>query len=149
MWLRKASAACSGWSTSAEEDAFEGWHDGYLGLADPVMHRRRMVLDKRARRLTIEDTLQMDGEHLVELFFHCHEGCVVRASRDGFTLARGERTVRLRLPAQAGEVRLLEASTDPIGGWVSRRFDRKERAPTLVWQGRLAGPTVLRTQIDC
>jgi hypothetical protein len=150
MWLRKASATCSRWTPSADEDVFEGWHDGYLGLADPVTHRRRMVLDKRARRLTIEDTLEMEGSHLVELFFHCHEGCVARASRDGFEITRGDRTLRLRLPAHpSGEIRLLEASTDPIGGWISRRFDRKERAPTLVWRGRLAGRSVLRTAIDC
>jgi hypothetical protein len=150
MWLRKASAACSSWMTTAEEDIFEGRHDGYLGLADPVMHRRRMVLDKRARRLTIEDTLEMGGEHLVELFFHCHEGCVLTAMPGGFEITRGDRTLRLHMPSlPSGEVRLLEASLDPIGGWISRRFDRKESAPTLVWRGRLAGRTVLRTEIDC
>jgi heparinase II/III-like protein len=28
MWLRKARATCSRWMTSADEDFFEGWHDG-------------------------------------------------------------------------------------------------------------------------
>jgi hypothetical protein len=150
MWLRKAKAACSRWITSADEDFFEGWHDGYLGLPDPVMHRRSIKLDKRARRIVIDDTLQMDGEHLVELFFHCHEGCALKTTHRGFEIARGGRTINLRLPSlPAGKVSVLEASTDPIGGWISRHFDRKERAPTVVWSGRLAGRCVLRTEIDC
>jgi hypothetical protein len=150
MWLRKAKAACSRWTTSGDEDLFEGWHDGYLGLADPVMHRRSIHLDKRARRIVIEDTLEMEGEHLVELFFHCHEGCVLTPTPGGFAIARGGRALHLRLPdLPTGEVAVLEASMDPIGGWVSRRFDRKERAPTLAWRARLAGRCMLRTAIDC
>jgi hypothetical protein len=150
MWLRKAQAACSRWINSSDEDFFEGWHDGYLGLADPVMHRRCIRLDKPARRIVIEDTLQMDGEHFVQLFFHCHEGCVLKPVHRGFEIAKGGRTVTLRLPElPSGEVTVLEASTNPIGGWISRRFDRKESAPTLIWSGRLAGRCVLRTEIDC
>jgi hypothetical protein len=150
MWLRKAKAACSRWITSLDEDFFEGWHDGYLGLPDPVMHRRSIKLDKRARRIVIDDTLQMDGEHLVELFFHCHEGCALKTAPPGFEITKGGRTINLRLPdLPGGEVSVLEASTNPIGGWISRRFDRKERAPTLVWSGRLSGRSVLRTEIDC
>jgi hypothetical protein len=150
MWLRKAQASCSRWMTSIDEDFFEGWHDGYLGLADPVMHRRSIHLDKRARRIVIEDTLQMNGEHSVELFFHCHEAVALTPSHRGFQLTKGARTLNLRLPnLPSGEVSVLEASTDPIGGWISRRFDRKERAPTLVWSGKLAGRCLLRTEIDC
>jgi len=150
MWLRKARAACSRWNATPEEDYFEGWHDGYLALADPVMHRRRIVLNKSSRRIVIEDTLQMDGEHEVELFFHCHEGCAVRPADDGVILERGERRVRLRWPdLSEGGATLLRASTNPIAGWVSRGFDRKEGAPTLIWRARLAGRTVLRTSLDC
>jgi hypothetical protein len=36
-----------------------------------------------------------------------------------------------------------------MGGWVSRAFDRKEAAPTIVWRARLQGPQRLRTEIAC
>ncbi len=150
MWLRKARAGCSQWSTSAGEDAFEGWHDGYTALADPVMHRRRIVLDKTARRIVIEDTLQMEGEHEVELFLHAHEKCAVTRSAEGARLARGDRALDIRWPQTTGAAtQLLHGSEAPIGGWVSRAFDRKEPAPTLVWRARLSGNQVLRTEIDC
>ena len=148
MWLRKARAECSRWSSDDESDVFEGWHDGYLGLADPVMHRRRIVLDKATRRIAIEDTLQMEGEHAIELFFHCHEECAVERIEGGFRLARGERSIELLLP-EGGESHVLEASEHPIGGWISRRFDRKVRAPTLLWSAIVRGRQVLRTRVDC
>ena len=90
MWLSKARAGCSLWLSSPEKDSFEGWHDGYMRLDDPVKHRRLIELDKRARRVLVEDTLEMGEEHDVELFFHCHEDCAVDAIAGGYLIvARG------------------------------------------------------------
>jgi hypothetical protein len=46
-------------------------------------------------------------------------------------------------------VQLLQGSTAPLGGWVSRAFDRKQPSPTLVWRARLSGRHVLRTELTC
>jgi hypothetical protein len=148
MWLRKAEAGCAKWSTDVRADSFEGWHDGYTALADPVTHRRRIDLEKSTRRIAVEDTLEMRAEHEVELFFHCHEECVVRQEGDRVELSRGGRTVTLRMP-EGGEIHVLRGSMAPIGGWVSRAFDRKQPAPTIIWRARLAGTRKLRTEIAC
>jgi heparinase II/III-like protein len=146
MWLRKAGAGCSGWATAEDIDVFEGWHDGYLALADPVLHKRSILFDKVRRAFVIDDTLEMKGEHEVELFFHCHEACKVTSWESGMRLERGSDAVEITWPRNAGgSAHVLAASEDPIGGWVSRAFDRKHAAPTLVWKGRLSGRTVLRT----
>ena len=150
MWLRKANARCLAWSSTADEDRFEGCHDGYTSLPDPVMHRRRIVLDKRSRAITVEDALTMRGEHAVELFFHCAEGSVVTPIVGGVAVSRSGRTLRIRWPGLAvGRSAVLQGSEQPKAGWVSRRFDEKVAAPTLVWHGTLAGDTMLQTVIDC
>ncbi|HET7775733.1 MAG TPA: alginate lyase family protein, partial [Azospira sp.] len=150
MWLAKARAGCSRWQSTAEADEFEGWHDGYRRLADPVMHFRRIALDKATGRITIDDRLEMAGAHDIELFFHCSEHCRIEPVDGGYAISHGERTIRLRLPALAGaSVRLHCGSTAPIAGWISRHFDERQPAPTLHWQARLAGTTDLRTEIDC
>jgi hypothetical protein len=150
MWMKKARAGCSLWSSTAERDVFAGWHDGYTRLADPVMHRRRISLDKSTRRVVIEDTLQMAGEHDIRLSFHCSERCQVDPVAEGFALSQGGKTLLLKLPqAEAASAQVHFGSTAPILGWVSRRFDQKQPAATISWRARLAGETVLRSEISC
>ena len=150
MWLRKAKVERSAWMSTTDQDCVEGWHDGYAGLDDPVVHRRRIVLDKRSRTLRIDDELQMKGTHQVELFLHCAEDTLVAPLVGGFSIARLGRTVSVRWPGLGGGgLEVLTGSTEPIGGWVSRRFDRKSPAPTLVWRATLTGPALVRTEIDC
>ncbi len=146
MWLRHARSGCSLWLSSPEKDSFEGWHDGYLRLEDPVKHRRLVQLDKRTRRVLIEDVLEMEDEHEVEVLFHCAEACRVDAVPGGYALARDGVTVKLLLP-EGGAARVERGALAPIFGWVSRAFDRREPTSTIVWYARLTGRTVLRTEI--
>ena len=148
MWLAKANAGCSLWLSSADKDCFEGWHDGYRRLDDQVKHRRLIELDKRARRIVLEDTLEMTGDHEVELFFHCHEESEVRAAGEGFVVRRGNAVVRLTPPkVAASAVQIYRGSLAPMAGWVSRAFDCRRPAPTIAWRARLTGTSVLRTEI--
>jgi Heparinase II/III-like protein len=150
MWLKKARAGCSLWSSTAKSDIFEGWQDGYMRLADPVMHRRRIGLDKTTRRLVIEDMLQMKGSHEVTLFFHCSDRCEVDPLADGYALRRNGSAVALKLPsASNASSHVFFGSTAPILGWISTRLDDKVPAPTIAWQARLSGTTVLRSEIGC
>ena len=147
-WATKARARCSLWLSSAEKDTFEGWHDGYRRLEDPVTHRRLIELDKRRRVVVVEDTLEMELAHAVELFFHCAEGCTVEPAADGYTITRGARVIALRLPAVEGATSAVyRGSMRPMLGWISRELDRPQPAPTIVWRGQLVGRAVLRTEI--
>jgi len=149
MWLRKANARVSAWMSSVDQDFLEASHDGYTALEDPVMHRRRLVLDKRARTLVVEDYLEMRGVHDVEIFLHGAPEARVVELPGGARLLRSGRAVHVRWPELEGSrAEVLRGSTAPIAGWVSRRFDRREPAPTLVWRARLGGDCVLRTTID-
>jgi heparinase II/III-like protein len=150
MWLEKARAGCSLWSSTAERDLFEGWQDGYARLADPVMHQRRIALEKAARRVVIEDTLRMAGEHDIELFFHCSEKCRIDPVSDGYAVGQEARTLVIRLPDfKDGSSCVFHGSSAPISGWVSRRFDDKQPSPTIAWRARLKGEVALRSEIIC
>jgi len=148
MWVQKARAGCSLWLSSAQKDTFEGWHDGYCRLEDPVKHRRLIELDKAARRVVIEDTLEMEEDHEVELFFHCSERCRVDEIPGGFVVSQEGGCVTLMLPHHenaTAEVR--RGSVAPLGGWVSRAFDVRYPASAIVWRARITGNIVLRSEI--
>ena len=148
IWLKKAKAGCSLWLSSAGKDSFEGWHDGYMRLGDPVKHRRLLELDKAARRLLIEDTLDMGEEHEVELFFHCSERCTVDPVPQGYLISQEGISIRLTLPElDNAQSAVYRGSTAPLLGWVSRAFDSRQPAPTIVWRARLANRTVLRSEV--
>jgi len=150
MWLRKATARCSVWRTEPERDVFAGWHDGYRRLPDPVIHRRQIVIDKRARRIVIEDRLQMSDPHDIEMFFHCSDACHVDRVQDGYAITRDGRTVVLKLPQLAGDhAQIFFGSEAPMLGWVSQRFDEKRPAPTIAWRARLANSRVLHCELLC
>jgi hypothetical protein len=150
MWTRRARAGCAFSSSTEEQDVFEGWHDGYKRLADPVVHRRRITLEKRRRRIVIEDVLEMSERHTVELFFHCSEHCRVRSTSAGYVISVDDRSLVLDLPQRPiGTARLYCGSLNPILGWISRRFDERCPAPTIAWRGTFAGHTVLHTRIGC
>jgi Heparinase II/III-like protein len=148
MWLRKARAGCSLWLSSTHQDTFEGWHDGYLRLEDPVKHRRLIQLHKTERRLVLEDTLEMEEEHDVELFFHCSEHARLDPVPGGYLVSRDALSIRILLPQVEGaNLTVQSGSLAPILGWVSRAFDRREPAPTIVWRARICGTSLLRTEI--
>jgi hypothetical protein len=150
MWLRKAAVGCSLWQSSVERDDFVGWHDGYGSLPDPVMHFRHITLEKRARRIVIDDRLVMSGTHDVELMFHCSERCQVGPGAQGYMLTRDNRTVALALPQVPGSsVQVHYGSTEPILGWISHRFDEKQPSPTIAWRGRFSGNVRLHSEIAC
>ena len=150
MWLRKAHAECRHWHSSAMLDEFEGVHYGYRRLADPVVHRRQIALDKVARRIVIDDILHMSGTHDVELYFHCSPDCRVENGSEGVAVHHGGRRLLLQLPQNVrSSMRVCHGDTDPICGWTSPRFDVLRPSPTIVWSARVAGSTVLRTVLYC
>src|SRR6185295_17610798 len=89
-------------SSTPEKDIFEGMHDGYQRLADPVMHRRRITLDKLQRCIVIEDNLDMRGTHDVELYFHCNEASNLRREDRNYLLELDELALNIQLPDIAG-----------------------------------------------
>lgn len=122
-------------------DLVEAEHRGYSRLADPVLHRRVVLLNKKTRRFLIEDHLEGRGRHRLEVFFHLAPRCEAFIEEDG-----------LGAVCRAGEVRFrIRPLAMPPGACVRREQDlfspgygRVEPSLTLryEWTGTL--PVVLR-----
>jgi hypothetical protein len=146
MWGVRARSACTAWEPRPDGGRVEGTHDGYARLADPVQHVRSIDLDAARRVLTIVDRLVMTGEHTVDLYFHFSEHCKVHLSGSAMEATGPFGSVRFEHDARLTSA-LLQGSTAPIGGWVSRAYHRKVPCTTAVLSGRFQGNTSLVTRI--
>jgi uncharacterized heparinase superfamily protein len=125
------------WESDAEHDLLEVEHDGYCRLPRPVLHRRRIIFDKRRRSWQIDDTLDGQGEHLLELFFH-----------PAVPFALDRPTVRLR--ASQADVLLVPPEDVQLRqepGWISRGYGHREPATVLVYSRRARVPITLTTRL--
>ncbi len=126
-------------------DLVEAEHHGYRRLADPVTHRRILLLNKRTRRFVIEDLFDGRGEHRIEIFFHLAPRAEAFLTEDGLTALCRAGKVRFairRLAGPDGALMLREQDLYSAG------YGRLEPALTLRcdWSGRL--PALFRFAVD-
>ena len=146
MWGARARSWCTAWAPRPDGGRVEGVHDGYVRLDDPVQHVRALDLDGSHGVLTITDRLHMAGDHRVELFFHFSEDAQVRL--DGSAIEATGPFGSLRLEADPRlRPTLLQGSTTPPGGWVSRGYHRREPSTTVILSGRFQGDTTLLSRL--
>jgi hypothetical protein len=145
LWLKHARARCKHFETGAVRDVFEGVHDGYLRLDDPVLHRRRIEFDKQSMTIEVRDTVECSGEHFVEIHWHLAERCVARRSGHSVQVEGAGFRMRVDCPRELDVPAVVVGQDDPPLGWISRRLDYKTPSPVIVSKGRVAGNTSLVT----
>jgi hypothetical protein len=146
LWLEHARARRHHFDAGVDRDLFEGVHEGYRRLADPVRHRRRVEFDKRSREFLVRDTLECAREHEVELHWHLAEHCEARAAGHAVQIACDGVRLRLECPRQLEPPRVVIGRDHPPLGWVSRALGVKVPAPTVLCRGRL-GQGSLETRL--
>jgi uncharacterized heparinase superfamily protein len=145
-----ARATCRTFSTGANVDSFDGSHDGYERLSDPVTHRRKIWF-RRGRYWLIVDHLSGRGEHKFACNFHCPSDVQVELLPNlGATLhAPGSLQMHMRYAANVAlEARIECGSVQPIQGWRSIDSGQKSPAPTIVLQSVCSAPFVLVTLLQ-
>lgn len=146
MWLKKANARMIAHETNSDVQVFEGEHDGYGRLADPVLHRRRIEFNFNNKCIVIKDILQCTNVHDISVHWQFGDHCVVTVD-EGQLQAQGLRS-GLRMRCSHGTLDLLRGSDTPPGGWISRRFDEKSPITSAAWRVRVQGTTEIVTHIE-
>ncbi len=147
LWGRKANARCLRWEPTDAGGRVVGEHDGYSRLNDPVTHRRTVSLDAPAGVVEVVDELVCDGRHEVALALHFAEHCRVTPSgKNRFDVDYGGGRATIALDGLLS-VELFRGSEDPICGWVSRGYHRRNPAITLVGRCTCNGGLKLDTRV--
>jgi hypothetical protein len=133
-WQARPRARVRRWQSTEALDFVDAEHTAYRRLADPVVHRRRILFVK-PRYWVVVDDLEGAAEHRLDLRFQFAPMEVsvdptlwARASRpDGRgLLVRPLCTVPLKADVREGEF-------DPPAGWVSPDYGQRRPAPMLVY----------------
>jgi hypothetical protein len=147
MWLSKAEARCKIADLEGAHQFFEGEHDGYRRLSDPLVHRRRIAFDANINQFRVEDELDCDGVHEAQVCWHFSEQCTVTVDGTSVLGTAGNARLRLQTEPPAPPASLLWGREDPPAGWISRSFDVKSETCTAVWTFPVRGVTRFTTII--
>ena len=106
-------------------------------------------LEGQRREVTVRDELLGSGKHVAIFYVHLAEQCIVeQAGLNRFSVNCGKGTVIIEFEPNLS-VSMARGIDEPIIGWVSRAYHRKEPSPTLKanceWKTRLT--TVTRIAI--
>lgn len=148
LWGKRAHSKLVSWHDDDRCTEVSGEHDGYTTLADPVVHRRTVRLDKAQRMLEITDELRGSGTHRVELFFHFASEWLVERTIEShrYTLRHGDRVVQLETDRQL-EGEILYPGGDSELVWISNGYHQKTASYALRLHATLECPASVRTAI--
>jgi hypothetical protein len=147
MWSGPAGARCIEFDATPGLQRFVGEHDGYARLADPLLHRREIVFEPGRAVIDIGDTLRCEGGHTARRAWHFAEDCAVQRAGDGLRIVSGHTQLLMEPLEPLERVDIHRGGSAEQGGWISRRFGRKQPCTTVLWHSHVAGVTVLRTRI--
>ncbi len=145
-WKERPTARLSNWQPGVEVEVAEALHDAWLGLPDPVQHRRRVFFLHR-RFWVVVDDLAGSAEHDVQLRFQFAPIFVSQAP-DGWMRARTSsgRGLFIRAFSLAPlEADIVEGRRDPPLGWVSDNYGHWQPAPQLIYRAAARLPLRIAT----
>ena len=131
-WVEVTNAQATQWLSGELFDLFEGQHDGYCSLPDPVLHQR-LVFHVKGSFWLVLDRIQGKQEHLLETFWHFHpefqvssQSGTILASSLSPNLTGGQRSQMHLLLAQPS-IWNSEVQT----GEISAVYGLKQQAPVI------------------
>jgi hypothetical protein len=148
LWMRHARSDCECFDLDARREVWQGVHDGYGRLPDPVIHRRKIDFDKQLGCIRVVDALHGRRPHRADVFWHFSERCSVTVQGQEVHALNDGVAMRLRLVSPDWAVTLVSGDDVAPQGWVSRRYGERVAAPTVVFSGRFAGSVEIVTECD-
>jgi hypothetical protein len=133
-WVSRPIARLVHWESTASRDIAAGEHRAYGRLADPVTHRRKVILD-HGRQCVVVDDLDGRTEHRVDLRF---QFAPMSLTIDPSLWVRAVKTPTAGLFIHAFasvplKASVLEGELDPRQGWFSADYGRHAPAPVLLY----------------
>lgn len=131
-WDERPGAILRQWVSTDAFDFADAEHNAFGRLPDPVRHRRRVLFVKPRYWVVVDDVIGTE-RHRVEVRFQFGD---VRLTLEPERWARatsGGRGLLVRsFASEPLQVRIRRGSSEPMEGWISTDYGRRQPAPVLV-----------------
>ena len=140
-WRRHPRVRLREWHSTPDFDFLDAEHDGYTGLADPVVHRRRVIFVKPGYWLLVDD-LAGAARHQIDLLFQFADINVQLGPHPWARATTSAGRVLWISPFPSAPVHpsLKCGEVSPIRGWVAPEYGRTQPAPMLIYSFNVALP---------
>jgi hypothetical protein len=131
-WIGRPRVRLRNWHSEPRFDFLDADHDAYLGLPDPVSHRRRVIFVKPSYWILIDDICGLE-RHRIDLAFQ-FAPIAVKLSVHPWARAetpRGNALWVASFPSAPVQASLACGEVSPIRGWISTAYGQREPAPML------------------
>ncbi len=142
QWKGFARTEVRRWISTSTFDFIAARHDGFTQLRSPVIHERS-VLFVRGEYWLIRDRIESEGDHDVDILFHCAPGIVAR-QLDENVVSLGD------ADASDGQSTLLvtlasSGSYSTVRDAISPRYGKRTDTTTCVFRLRARGTQDIMT----
>ena len=148
MWIQHYQPKVIHYETSDTKDVVIAEHNGYKRLG--ITHRRELSLDKGSNILRIVDNIVLDqpGDHTLDVPLHLHPRVTIDPDETGtYQLqVEGARPVVVR-PDESLTLSIVKGQKEPLLGWYSSSFQKKEPTSVLYGSVKIDQTTQLTTEI--
>ncbi len=145
-WKTIANCDLKAFKDLGHSVVFEGSHDGYSRLSDPVTHTRAVMMLRTRPALIVSDSFTARARHNYAIRYHFAAGCEAR-NRGNHVEARAPNGDGLAINFFAKGASPLNSKTRIEDGWVSPCYGRRARAPVAVFEASGEGPVEVTTVI--
>ncbi|WIM06127.1 MAG: heparinase II/III family protein [Candidatus Nitricoxidivorans perseverans] len=146
LWLRDVATTVHRISDDGNRFVMEASHDGYLRLADPVRHFRRLTVDRSLLEVLVEDWLDCAKPHECCLHWHFSPECRVEKTGEGWLAQRETGSLHVHPARNLSVAEVVTGRSAPPLGWYSGRFYEYKPTSTLVFKATLAPAEVIATR---
>jgi len=145
-WKTSANCSLTRFDDFGDCVVFEGSHDGYHRLSDPVTHTRSVMMLRKRPALIVEDRFTARARHNYAIRYHFAPGCQAAGfdNRIETRITNGETLVINAFVRGAGLSGLRTRIED---GWVSTCYGHRAAAPIAVFEASADGPILITTVI--
>lgn len=142
MWTRKAVSRVLRAPSSPTQFGFEGAHDGYRRLPDPVAHKRSVNFDADMATLVVTDEVSGRRPHLIEQFWHFAPQIEVECAGNRAVIRGTNFSVVADFAGSDITLDLHRGSENPILGWFSKCYEMKQPSATLRVRTQVSAATI-------